>query len=108
MRRIVLAAIATLLASGGVATTADHWRAIARDLGDIVGSEVGCPLVYDRSAMMAYITGHVPTDDSTSFLEMMAAHSGAIERRLAILSQSEKTTHCTRVRRLAKIYGFDD
>jgi hypothetical protein len=99
-----------IVAALSVIGFADH-QALATDqnlafnLGTILGSEEYCGLTYDQSAIEAFIEKHVSSDDMNFAGELNTMSSGVkIENQEK--SASEKTAHCTQIRRVAKAFGF--
>ena len=104
--RIFLAASITvsLLASPSLAASRSA-VSLASDLGSVLASESICGLTYDQAAIGAWIEKEVPAEamDFPSSLQTMTRGYG---RQFQNMGASEKTAHCTAVKRIAKSYGF--
>jgi len=78
---------------------------VAQALGDLMGSEKYCGLLFNQDAIKKFIDSRVRADDMefSSMLTVMTTGSQyANERR----SLSEKTAHCAQISRVARSYGF--
>lgn len=78
---------------------------LALNLGTVLGSEEFCGLTYDQGAIEAFIEKRVAADDMSFAAELNTMTNGTkIENQ--DMSPSEKTAHCTQIRRVAKAFGF--
>lgn len=96
--------IACLLAPT-TAVLAEDLDDLADSVGKVIGSEEGCGLTYDQSAIEAFITKNVPPSDS-SFLENMEMAADVAKLDFKDMTNSKKTARCVLVKRMAEHYGF--
>ncbi|WP_337660101.1 signal recognition particle [Anderseniella sp. Alg231-50] len=80
---------------------------IATELGTVLASEEFCGLTYKQDAIVAFVEEKVKADDMgfAGNLEMQVMGSKALFNEMG---QSQKTAHCTQIKRVAKSYGFAD
>lgn len=102
-----IAAAVGCLMSVGVAVDARAASSLqtAFQIGDLIGSEAGCGLAFDQGAIQRFIESKV-SDADMDFTGSMNSHANAVAYRLQSFSASQKTAHCTQVKRVAKKYGF--
>ena len=96
---VALTLVSTSLAHAGSSTD------IADQLGQVLGSEKGCALDYDKTAIEHFISEHVDAGDM-DFTKSLDAHTWVTEREIKQMSQSSLAAHCTQIRRVAKQNGF--
>ena len=96
---IVLTLASTSLAHAGSSTD------IADQLGQVLGSEQGCGLDYDKNAIEHFISEHVDAGDM-DFTNSLGLETRVMERQIKQMSQSSLAAHCTQIRRVAKQNGF--
>ena len=104
--RLVLAGIAVLgfcVATQAAADTAKPQLVYA--LGDVLASEEYCELSYDQEAIADYVSKNVPASDM-GFTDRLYTATAASKRSFNEKTISEKTAHCTQVKRVAKLNGF--
>jgi hypothetical protein len=99
---ILLLALAAIAFARDQATATD--QNLALNLGNVLGSEEFCGLAYDQSAIEAFIEKHVAADDRNFAADLTMTGGVKIENQDK--SPSEKTAHCTQIRRVAKSFGF--
>ncbi|ELT50989.1 hypothetical protein [Brucella intermedia] len=78
---------------------------LANRLGSVLASEEACGLTYDQGAIEKFISANVAADDM-SFPSMLDVMTNGNRVSLERMSPSQKTAHCTQVRRVAKSYKF--
>lgn len=95
-----------LIGVSGVASAdqMDSMR-VASDLATVLAAEASCGLEYDQTAIEHFIEKKVSADDMgfPSSLSMLMRASG---NNVEEMSASQKTAHCTQIKRVAKSYGF--
>lgn len=102
MKRLVLAtALVTAWAGYGRAEDA----MLAFHLGDVLGSEKACGLAFDQAAIARFVETHAAADDF-AFADHMNGSASLMAHNFAGFTQSERTAHCTQIRRVAKANGF--
>lgn len=98
---------AVLLLTLSVDARAQDSTRVALDLGVLIGSETACELIFDQEAIASFIEAKVPESDM-EFMSTMNASTRLTEREMSNFTPSQKTAHCTQVRRAAKAYSFVD
>lgn len=98
-------AIASVIAGFSSAAHAETAWSFVNNLSLVIVSEKACGLKYDQSAIAAFIEKNVPKDDMT-FASNLKLASGSNSRDVGTMGESEKTAHCTQIKRVAKTYGF--
>lgn len=80
---------------------------LAAGLGMIIASEQLCDLTYNQEAIQTWIANNTDASSMT-FPSLLSMGIEAEKFRLedSIMTQSEKTTHCTTVTRAARHFGF--
>lgn len=78
---------------------------IASELGTVLASEEFCGLTFKQVAIGAFVEKKVKSDDMefAGNLEMQVMGSKELFKDMG---QSQKTAHCTQIKRVAKTYGF--
>ena len=98
-----------MLAAGSFVLTASSAYAdtfqLAQSLGDVLASEQFCGLKYDQAAIATFIKDRVPAND-LEFTGNLKGATSLATYSLKNMSQSEKTAHCTQIRRVAASYKF--
>lgn len=106
MKRVLVGAVALISAWAGIAAAQDAGL-LAFELGDVIGSERGCGLRFDQSAIERFIEANAPAGDM-AFMSQMNGAAESMARNFADFTTSQKTAHCAQVRRVAKANGFID
>ncbi|CAI2936124.1 conserved exported protein of unknown function [Aminobacter niigataensis] len=106
MRRVLIGAAALVAAWTGAAAAQDSGL-LAFELGDVIGSERGCKLRFDQSAIERFIEANAPNADM-GFMSQMNGAADIMADKFSGFTASQKTAHCTQVRRVAKANGFID
>ena len=96
-----LAIGAIVLAAPAVHADSD----LALQLAQVLGSEKSCGLTYDQAAIEAFIKDRVPADD-LQFTSQLNLFISGVQFNLQGMSQSQKTAHCTQIRRVAASFKF--
>ncbi|RIA47316.1 signal recognition particle [Dichotomicrobium thermohalophilum] len=78
---------------------------LANQLGTVLASEEACGLSYDQDAIAAFIEENVAADDM-GFASTLRGMTKWQRSGLKSMSASERTAHCTQIRRVAVSYGF--
>lgn len=78
---------------------------LAWKLGSVIGSEEFCGLSYDQGAIEAFVARNVSENDM-AFAAELDDQVGGTKVENKEMSASEKTAHCTQIRRVAKSFGF--
>lgn len=78
---------------------------ISLKLGNILGSEEFCGLLFDQAAIQTFVEKNVSDNDMEFISELETMIRGTIAENQN-MSSSSKTARCTQVRRVAKSYGF--
>jgi hypothetical protein len=80
---------------------------LANDLGNVLASEEPCGLKYNQDAITMFIEKKVEDDDMgfPSTLNLMVIGSKA---QIDDMNESQKTAHCTQIKRIAKKYNFTE
>lgn len=101
----LLAAVTSSILFFALPSAAKDPMVVANELADVIGSEKWCGLTYDQAAIESFISANVPEDAMgfTSMLQLMI-DGGTSEREG--MSPSQKTAHCTQIKRVAKHYNF--
>jgi hypothetical protein len=81
--------------------------ALANDLGDVLASEEVCGLSYKPVAIERFIAEKVKAEDM-GFTNALNTMTRGKRRQFQEMSASQKTAHCTQIRRVARSYGFID
>jgi hypothetical protein len=74
-------------------------------LGSVSGSEKFCGLSYDQEAIEAFNEKNVAANDM-EFAPTLNSMVGGVRVENREMSPSEKTAHCTQIRRVAKSFWF--
>lgn len=106
VRRVLIGAAALVSAWAEVAAAQDAGL-LAFELGDVIGSERGCDLRFDQSAIERFIEAKAP-DGDMGFMSDMNGAAEIMADNFATFTASQKTAHCAQVRRVAKANGFID
>ncbi|WP_054310010.1 hypothetical protein [Mesorhizobium sp. 1M-11] len=105
MKLKLTAALLAMGASMSAAHAAYNALVLANELGNVLAAEELCGLTFDQPAIAAFIEKRVPADDM-SFAGFLQMQVDGIRMGFADMSASQKTAHCTQIRRVAKSYGF--
>jgi hypothetical protein len=100
---IYLAVLVTGLAYGPLAQA--QASDVAEGLGQVLASEQGCALQYDRNAIERFIGENVDAHDM-AFTEQLGLETRVVGREVARMSPSSLAAHCSQIRRVAKANGF--
>ncbi|WP_276946668.1 hypothetical protein [Haematobacter massiliensis] len=103
MFKFLAACTAALMLSGPASAASP--LSLANDLGSILASETVCGLTYDQAAITAWIEKEVPAD-AMDFPGRLQTMTRGYSRQLANMGASEKTAHCSAVKRIASNFGF--
>lgn len=101
---LVMSFVLTFIAPAFAWSDLDRMTA-ATALGNLLGSEQACDLVFDQTAVAAYIDKTVPADDM-EFPPMLDMMTRGTEVQVGEMTQSRKTAHCRQVERAAKANGM--
>ncbi|MDP2358632.1 MAG: signal recognition particle [Beijerinckiaceae bacterium] len=98
MRKSVLAlALTCLVTAPAQAST------VAMNLGSVLGSEVACGLKFDQAAIARFIESRVKPSDM-GFAGMLNLMTIGARAEIDDMTASQKTAHCTQIRRVARSY----
>ncbi len=103
--KIVTFAIAVTVASPHASYAAADGMTVANQLGALLAAEDACNMVYDKTAISAYIEKNVSADD-LSFANMLPLMARGTTAQFNEMSDSAKVAFCTQQRRAAKKLRF--
>lgn len=106
MRICILAAL-LMSASPAFAWSDLDRMQMATQLGSVLAAERFCDMSYNQDSIGAYIEANIPADDM-GFAPMLDTMIGGATFEQKSMEQSQKTAHCTQMRRVAKSFGFID
>lgn len=77
----------------------------AGELGSVLAAETFCGLVYDQTAIQAWVTANIPPEDM-GFPSLLNMTVMGAELQQKNMSSSAKTAHCAAIIQTAAHYGF--
>lgn len=105
MRWKIVIAVLAMSASVSAAHAAYNALVLANELGNVLAAEELCGLTFDQAAIASFVEKRVPADDM-SFAGYLQTQVDGIRIGFEDMSASQKTAHCTQIKRVAKSYGF--
>ena len=105
--RLAVFAVIALAAQPAFAWSETEQYDAASQLGSVIAAEGFCDMAYNQSAISAYIESTVPADDM-GFASLLDTTGDIAAYNQEGMAQSQKTAHCTQMRRVAKSFGFID
>ncbi|MEW4459429.1 hypothetical protein AB1K42_15160 [Roseibium algicola] len=106
MKLAVFAAVALSVQPAFAWSESEQYDA-AKRLGSVIAAESFCGMSYKQSAISGYVERTVPADDM-GFASILDTEIYSANYDQGEMEQSQKTAHCTQMRRVAKSYGFID
>lgn len=94
--------LAVLLFTNTAALASDD---VALELGNMFASEEACGLEYDQDAIASFVAAAVDEGDMR-FMSRLDLYRNGHAAALKSMSKSQKTAHCTQIKRAALKHKF--